>query len=328
MSTLPAVSLIIPVHNGAPTLGRCLGSVFDGEPEQVIVVDDGSTDDTAAIAARFPCELITLPQNCGTAAARNIGARRARGEILFFLDGDIVMERDTLTRIAQTFADQETLGALFGSYQIDTAPQNFFSVYKNLLHHFTHQHASPDAVTFCGGYGAVRRDIFFALGGFDESYHALEDIEFGYRLFRAGYRTQLLRDLQFTHLKTYTLGSLLRSDVRNRAIPWTRLMLEKKIFRNDLNTRANNVVSVALAFGIVTAPLWVWVTPSSALVLGVLVCALLILNFDFLRFAARARGIRFGIGAALMTWFYYVYSGIGLFVGLGSFLWQKFSARA
>jgi hypothetical protein len=99
----------------------------------------------------------------------------------------------------------------------------------------------------------VRREIFRALRGFDESKRALEDIEFGYRLHRAGYRIRLVKDLQFTHLKTYTLTSLVRSDVLNRAIPWTQLMLQHRIFRNDLNTKSNHVASVVVSFLILCA---------------------------------------------------------------------------
>ncbi len=338
--TMPAaasISVIIPVHNAALTLARCLESVFRSVvPAQVIVVDDGSTDETAQIAARiaariaaqfaaqtalrFPCEVLQLGSNAGAAAARNRGARQARGEILFFLDGDIVMEPQTLERITATFAREPQLAALFGSYQTETAPTNFVSVYKNLLHHYTHQISSPDAATFCGGYGAVRAQIFWELNGFDESWRALEDIEFGCRMYQKGYPIRLDRDLQFTHLKTYTLASLIRSDVFHRAIPWTRLMLERRIFRNDLNTRATNIVSVVVSFlilllipvGVFVPILWF------AFVAAVLV--LIWLNAPFLAFVQRRRGIWFALETVGMTWLNYLYSGIGLVLGIGVYL--------
>ncbi len=296
-------------------------------PAQVIVVDDGSTDASAEIAARFPCELVRLQKNGGAAAARNAGARLATGDILFFLDSDILMERDTVARILNAFGDDPTLAALFGSYQQNTAPKNFFSQYKNLLHHYTHQISSSDAATFCSGYGAIRRENFFALGGFRESQRALEDIEFGYRLHRAGHRVRLLKDLQFTHLKEYSFWGLVRSDVLQRAVPWTCLMLERRIFRNDLNTKSNNVASVVLSFLILFAPLWLWFVPFGEMMLTGLMLAFLALNFDFLLFVTRARGFWFGFKTVAMSWFFYVYSGIGLLLGVGIFLQQKFLAR-
>lgn len=286
-------------------------------------MDDASTDKTAEIAAHFPCQLIRLTQNLGAAAARNLGARAAHGQILFFLDADIVMERDTVARILAVFAADPTLAALFGSYQKNTRPTNFFSQYKNLLHHYTHQISSTEAATFCSGYGAVRREVFCSLGGFNETHRALEDIELGYRMHRAGHRVQLLKDLQFTHLKTYTLASLVYSDVMHRAAPWTRLMLEQQVFRNDLNTRLNNMLSVILSYVLLLALLWVWFVPLGGLgVLG-LVGLIVALNIDFLTFVTRERGWLFGAQTAVMSWFFYIYNGIGLLIGVGAFARER-----
>jgi GT2 family glycosyltransferase len=324
MAAAPSLSLVIPVHNGAATLGACLDSVVrSGFAGQVLVVDDGSGDDSVTIAERYPFALIRLTCNVGASEARNVGARAATGEILFFLDCDIKMQPDTIQRIRALFGGEPTLTALFGSYQKNTEPKNFASVYKNLLHHYTHQISSPDAATFCSGYGAIRREVFLELGGFDPAQRALEDIEFGYRLHRAGYRVRLVKDLQFTHLKTYSLASLVRSDVRDRAIPWTRLMLERNIFRNDLNTKTNNVVSVVIAFLILLWPLWGWFVPLAYLWLAALLLLFVGLNLDFLVFCTRERGLRFGLQTLIMTWFNYVYSGVGLALGVLQFARDK-----
>ncbi len=324
MTGTRSLSIIIPAHNAGSTLKQCLDSVRASTvPVEVVVVDDGSTDDTECIArqaeANGPLKFIRYEQNRGPAAARNIGARAAHGDILFFLDADIVMPRDTAERILREFEQEPAPDALFGSYQKDTAPQNFVSVYKNLLHHYTHQISSAEAATFCGGYGAVRREIFCALGGFDETYFALEDIEFGYRLHNAGYRIRLVKDLQFTHLKKYTLKGLLRSDIKNRAIPWTQLMLKHRIFRNDLNTKSNNVLSVVISYILLLAPLWAWFVPLGWWAATALLVLFVALNFDFLAFVTRERGLWFGAEAVAMTWFNYVYSGAGLLVGVGAY---------
>lgn len=323
------LTLVIPAYNAAATLPTCLEAVFQSTVlPTVIVVDDGSSDETARIAARFPCQILSLPHNHGAAAARNAGANLSAADILFFLDGDIVLERNTVCQILETFREDASLAALFGSYQLDTVPQNFVSQYKNLLHHYTHQHADANAATFCGGYGAVRREIFCALRGFDESQRALEDIEFGYRLHRAGYRIRLCKDLQFSHLKHYTLAGLVRSDVRNRAIPWTKLMLKNHIFRNDLNTRTNNVLSVIVAFLLLGALFWFWVVPLAWVAVLSLVGLFFFLNLDFILFVTHARGIWFGARTLAMLWFNYLYSGIGLVLGIGAYFKARLLARA
>jgi glycosyltransferase involved in cell wall biosynthesis len=189
VESAPEISVVIPVHDGGAPFLECLRSISASSWRdfEVIVVDDGSTESIGRAAASFPCRLVALPVNLGPANARNVGARQARGRLLFFLDADILVRRDTLEKIVRAFSDEPQIDALFGSYAKDTEPRNFVSRYKNLLHHYTHQNSDPDAVTFCGGFGAIRREVFLQMGGFDPSWRFLEDIEFGrcHRVLRA-----------------------------------------------------------------------------------------------------------------------------------------------
>lgn len=316
------ISVIIPVFNGEKTLHDCLAAVLasDYRRVEVIVVDDHSTDDSPVIARAFPCQVVRLERNAGAAAARNRGARAARGEVLFFLDADIVIQRATLTEIAATFRRRPEISALFCSYQKGTRPANFVSVYKNLLHHYTHQIADAEAATFCGGFGAIKREVFAAAGGFDERHRSLEDIELGYRLHRAGHRIYLHKAIQVTHCKEYTLASLVRSDVLNRAIPWTRLMLDHRIFRNDLNTRSNNILSVPISFLIGIGLSLLPFVPRSAPVVLALATSFITLNRHFFGFVLREKGVGFTVKAVLMSWLTYLYSGLGLVAGVVLFL--------
>ena len=326
------ISVIIPAFNAEGTLGACLSSVFasDHTDFEVIVVDDHSSDNTLAIARMMPCTLIEKSVNGGAAAARNAGAAAASGSILFFLDADIAIRADSLRRIMAVLAARSDIAAMFGSYQAETPAADFFSKYKNLLHHYTHQISRPDAKTFASGFGAVRTDVFKALGGFDPGQRFLEDIEFGYRMYRAGHRIFLDKQLLMTHLKRYTFGSLIRSDFFGRAVPWTRLMLEKRIFQNDLNTKVNNIFSIPVSMLILAAPLavrfrWFGVVVAVAMVLFVAI------NHRFLTFLLRKKGLRFALGGAVMTWFAYLYSALGAMVGLLAYVWNKtvkVSARA
>jgi GT2 family glycosyltransferase len=311
------ISIIVPAFNAAETLRACLiGACASDYPDfEVIVVDDHSTDDTRAIARSMPCTLLETPVNRGAATARNTGAAAATGSILFFVDADVAIQPESIRRIIAVFAEHPELAAMFGSYQAETPAADFFSQYKNLLHHYTHQISSPQAKTFASGFGAVRKDVFKTLGGFDESQRFLEDIEFGYRMHRAGYRVMLDRQLQVTHLKRYTLASLVRSDFFGRAVPWTRLMLEKRVFQNDLNTRANNIVSVPVSILILAAPFALLSVRICALV-AILMVLFVALNRRFLAFLLRKKGLRFAIGGAIMTWFAYLYSALGALVGL------------
>jgi glycosyltransferase involved in cell wall biosynthesis len=319
------VSVVIPVFNGETTLKPCLTAVFrsDLASYEVIVVDDASTDGSATIARQFPCCLLVMDSNRGAAACRNRGAQVARGSILFFLDADIVIESNTLSQIVATFHDQPDLTALFCSYQPHTPAQSFWSQYKNLVHHFTHQTSATEAATFCGGFGAIKRHVFLDFSGFDEGYRSLEDIELGYRLHQAGHRIFLNKAIQVTHLKEYSLHGLIESDVAHRAIPWTKIMLDKRVFRNDLNTKSNNVLSVLVAFLLLAALGALAWLPSFWWVAGALLIAFITLNRNFLSYVWRERGAVFTLKAVAMSWFIYLYSGVGLVLGVILYLWES-----
>src|SRR5262249_21341174 len=146
---------------------------------------------------------------------------------------------DTIGRAVQAFQADPGLDALFGSYDRTPREPNLISRYKNLYHHFIHQTGSEKATTFWTGCGAIRRSVFLETGGFDTSYGrpCIEDIELGARLCRAGRRIRLAKDVQATHLKKWTLWGVVKSDVCDRAIPWTRLLLRERTLPNDLNLR-------------------------------------------------------------------------------------------
>jgi hypothetical protein len=163
--------------------------------------------------------------------------------------------------------------------------------------------------------------VFEVMHGFDESHHALEDVELGYRMHLAGYRIRLDRDLQFTHLKRYTLYSLMRSDLLYRAIPWTRLMRRMRIVRNDLNTRTSQVASVAVALlipvTVLLAPL-TWPSPWPLLLTAALAVCYAALNWHFLSYVRRLRGAAFALRTLAMHWWFHVYSAAGLAIGLAT----------
>jgi glycosyltransferase involved in cell wall biosynthesis len=248
------ITVIIPVYNSPEFLKRCLEAVTasDYPHYQCIVVNDGSTDDSGMVARQFPVQVLELSKGpFGPAYARNRGAETARGEILFFVDADVVIYPDTLTKIAQTFARRPEIDAVFGSYDDSPGVRDFMSQYKNLFHHFVHQQGHEEAATFWAGCGAVRRKAFFEVGGFDEGRYprpSIEDIELGYRLKAAGHQIALNKEVQAKHLKRWTLRGLIKSDVLDRGIPWTLLILQARNLPNDLNLRFSQRMSALLVY--------------------------------------------------------------------------------
>lgn len=306
------ISVVIPFRDASAHLQACLNAVqrSEGPPHELILVDDGSNDESRVIARRSGAKVITLPESRGPAFARNRGAEQASGDVLFFIDADVLCRHDTLAKIAESFSRDPGLSAVIGSYDEDPPARNFLSRYKNLTHHFVHQHGSSEASTFWTGCGAVRRSIFREFGGFDETYRrpSIEDIELGYRMRAAGRRIGLRKDLLVAHAKVWGLGNLLRSDIRDRAIPWTALQLQHGSLLNDLNVTVSQRIASLMAWVFVAGAAGGFFNAALWLAAGVGGAGLVSINRDLYRFYLRKGGGFFALGCAGMHVLYYLYS--------------------
>ena len=309
------ISAVVPMYNAAATIERCLAPLVAmlerAEIAEIIVVDDCSTDHSAEIVSRYPSvRMIQMAAQGGPGAARNKAAQVADGSHLWFVDSDVVVAEDAARVLARALSETKA-AAVFGCYDDRPAATNFLSQYKNLVHHYYHSRGSENASTFWAGCGAVERNLFKALGGFDaESYRhpSIEDIELGYRMRDAGARIVLERALQGKHLKEWRLGNLLHTDIFRRAIPWSRLMLERKSITNDLNVGTGERMRAVLALSTILAFLaWSlgFVSPWAATILAV---ATVGANRDLIRFFRTNRGLLFAAKAFLFHQLYYIYS--------------------
>jgi len=249
------ISIVIPNYNGSETLKRCLEAVRSSyyQGYECIVVDDASTDNTVEMVKSFADHIIQVKGGpLGPANARNLGARAARGDIIFFIDADVVIYPDTLGKVADSFNQSSELAAVFGSYDDQPGDVYFLSQYKNLFHHFVHQQANENSRSFWSGCGAIRREIFLELGGFDTvkyPHPSIEDIELGHRLISRGYKILINKTIQVKHLKRWTLLGLIKTDIFDRGIPWTQLVMADRKIPNDLNLESTQRLS-ALIIGL------------------------------------------------------------------------------
>lgn len=331
MSNLPSLSVIVPVRDGAAAFQRCLAALAAARrpDHELIVVDDGSRDESRAWAAAAGARVLTTPRpGSGPAAARNLGAAQAAGALLFFCDADVEIRPDTLTHVVTALAADPGLAALFGSYDDAPGDPGFISQYKNLMHHYVHQHAREQASTFWSGCGAIRRAAFVRCGGFSARYGfpSIEDIELGVRLTSAGERVRLDKTLQVKHLKRWTLAGLLRSDILARGVPWTRLILRQGRAPNDLNLSRASRWSVALAAGGLLALGLSGRWPAAGAGAGLAALLLLWLNREVYRFFAAKRGLVFMLGAIALHWLYYLYNSLALALGLALHLRDQLTA--
>ena len=309
------VSIIVPVCNNPGDLHDCLVALnATTYPDfEIIVVDDASsTDETGVVADQLGAKVLRLERNAGPSSARNLGARNATGEILFFVDADVVVGPHAVSRVVETLGRHPEVAAVFGSYDDEPRAKGLVSQYRNLLHHYVHQHGNIDASTFWGACGAIRRSVFDAVGGFDVKRfpRCIEDIELGYRLRRAGHRILLDKGLQGKHLKRWTLRSMVRTDVCCRAIPWSRLIFETRSAPDDLNLRDGQRASVAAAgIAVIALMLTPWRLEAALVSVAALV-TVFALNRPLYMFFLRHRGVHFAAAAFLLHVLYYLYGGL------------------
>jgi GT2 family glycosyltransferase len=219
---------------------------------------------------------------------------------------------DTLAHFVELFEADPGLVAAFGSYDAAPAARDVLSQYRNLLHHFHHQTARESASTFWAGCGAIRRSDFLEIGGFDERYTrpSVEDIELGYRLYAAGARIRVAKQIQVKHLKHWGFWDIIRTDILDRALPWSALIARTRHLPDDLNVSWTNRISAAAVYVLFLAMLLGWRQPRNWWLVLLPVSVLLRCNAPLYSFFLRERGMWFLVRVLPMHWLYFAYSAL------------------
>lgn len=307
------LSVVMPVRDGAhylpASLGALLASDLPRERWELVVADDGSRDGSAEVAAAHGAAVVRVAGGPrGASAARNRGVQAARGAYLLFVDADVAVHPGVLRRVVEILEREPEVSAVFGAYDLAPAAPGLVTQYRNLLHRYFHERDAGDAVTFWAGCGAVRAEVFARLGGFDEGLRGIEDIELGYRMSGAGYRIVLRPEIQGTHLKRWTLGGMVKTDVLDRGVPWVRVLRRQRARPPaTLNLRAREKVCTGLVAGATLALPAVAVTGDARWLLAAATAAggVLLVNAPLLAWFARHRGWGFALGVVPLRLLYY-----------------------
>ncbi len=295
----PLVSIVIPVRNGHETLGACLWSIRRSSYRnvEVFVVDDHSTDDSVGIAEGYHCKVMGTGEGSGANHARNLGARSAKGEIIIFIDADIMVRRDTILEIVETLGN-EGVDAVVGIYTARHRHESFVSQYKNLWIRYSYIKSPPTIDWLFGSISGIKRAAFEKLGGFNVELlarHGHDDIELGKRLFRADLNIVLNMDLEVEHLKRYTIASFARNEF-DRSMGFAQLAFQfgetaSSVRRGFVNVYPSFIISTVLAVALLiigaadlfgAVPGW-WLTAAAG--------AYLALNIRFLNYLEQVRGL-------------------------------------
>lgn len=318
----PYLSVIVPAYNGERVLPQSLAalhaSTLPRDAWELIVIDDASTDGTDIVAAQHADTVVRLTgKPHGPAYARNRGFEVARGEVIVFVDADVCVHPDTLARFVSIFATQSDVGAVFGSYDAHPTAPNFISQYRNLLHHYHHQANAGDAETFWAGCGAIRADVFQAAEMYDEWHFSrpqIEDIELGNRIHALGHRILLRPEIQCKHLKRWTLRGMLVADLKDRGVPWARLLVAQgsALRSKALNLRTQEKICTVLAWAMLGLVVAALLLDNERYAFAAFLCVITMvtMNLRLYGFFERLRGFVFALRVIPVHLLYYCLNGV------------------
>jgi len=267
----PFISVVVPAYNASCAIGNCLAALhaqsYPGELFEVIVVDDGSSDNTAEIAKSMGAKVLVQP-NQGAAAARNLGAKAARGELILFTDSDCEPQEDWIERMVEPFTGSQIIGAK-GFYQ--TRQRGSVARFVQVEYEVKYDMLKKERyIDFVDTYSAAyRRDIFLKVGGFDPVYTtaSAEDVELSYRLALQGYKMVSVSHAFVFHRHPDTLLAYLKRKYRNgywRMVAWKKhpsKMVKDSHTPNSykLEVILTPLLLVSIGVGFVS-PIFLWVT--------------------------------------------------------------------
>jgi glycosyltransferase involved in cell wall biosynthesis len=312
-------SIIIPVYNARKTLPFSLDSLYASFERdfEVIAVDDRSTDDSVRVLKEYPCVILCNEKNRGCAASRNRGATYAHGEILVFMDADVVIRRDALPVIEKCFLQESDAIAITGMLAKECPVKGFFSQYKNLYMHYVFGKC-PRVVDFLyGSLSAIKKEYFI---GYNEQFRFAEDTSLGRQYRALNQKIVLSKDLQVVHLKRYNFSTISKNDF---LIPYwfVRAFIVSKGYRDILrmkgfsHTRWDQIINILVSFLLIVFMLSC-ITNKSALPFFFLsVTFFLFLNYSFFAFLWKEKGFRFTALSVLFTLYDSILMGCGIATG-------------
>jgi glycosyltransferase involved in cell wall biosynthesis len=298
----PLISIIIPLYNGEKTIAQCLESAYNSNYKnfEVIVVDDASTDNSVKIAERFPCKIIKLRGRKGPAFARNVGAKHAKGKILYFADSDVMIDKKNLNTIVESFKNNPRVSAIQGIYAEESIPKNIVTQYRACYCNYKYSKISQKFISTLNSYCfAIKSEVFKGVEGFDQnlSRATVEDVELGYRLKNLNYKILFKKELKVTHLKFYSLRGLLVKDfIKIFDLIKLALRNRKKFANNQTPKREGLPISMSKRGEMLDIIFSVFLSPLILLnfiVLSFLYNEILLLSFLLLCFAFIFTGLKF-----------------------------------
>lgn len=326
------ISVVIPSAAAPDVFEEVLVALFtqDPPPYEVILVDDAMDQKAYSIAERFssknPLKIVKNTSK-GVSAARNTGAIASEGDVILFIDTDVVPAPGSIRLILDFFSSCVECDGIVGVQSANLRYTDFFSRWKNHWMRFTYQRLKGRVHLFYTSCAALRKNVFLRSGGFDESYvlPSIEDTVFGAVLGRMGACIYPCPQFEVEHVKSYSLGSVLKTDFK-RSAALVKYVLRNLLTGHRSGTEKTSVPGSFIIGSVIMALIWIGVTlalvshPACWMAVFLLLIGLWIANSSWLKYLHKEEGMMFLIKAILFLPLDVMIVDAGMFKGLFDFI--------
>ncbi|MBS1112022.1 MAG: glycosyl transferase [Nitrospirae bacterium] len=319
------ISIVIPTYNASKYIPDLLGSIFSQAVDdmEVIIVDDRSADNTVELVKQYPVRLIEMEKNGGPAKARNKGVRAAQGDIIFFLDSDVVVLDGTVMAVKEYFKKNPSAKCVIGI--CDTKPLNKgFVPHYMAMFEYIHLIGTPEnkVSVFAPRCGAMKRDFFLNIGGYNESYKGadVEDFELARRVNKTD--PIILNEKMLVRHQFATFKQAVRNYFK-RTVMWVHLFLKEKKLDNAGPTAPSNGIAALCAF---TSFVLLFLMPVASLFKNAFIFLLVIFfiaNLKWWNFMRKKAGFIFSVRALFLNYFLGIVIMFAAMYGMISYPFSK-----
>lgn len=299
------ISIVIPTYNASGFIPNLMDSIFKQAVEdmEVIIVDDCSTDNTVELAGKYPARVIVMEQNGGPAKARNRGVAEAKGEIIFFLDSDVLVLDGTVREVKEYFENEHAANCVIGVCATEPLNKGFVPKYMAMFEYIHLLDArGVNLSVFAPRCGAIKKELFQRAGGYDESYKGadVEDFELARRINKLD-RIALNPKMLVRHQFVNNLEEALKNYFK-RAVMWIHLFMKDRKFDNAGPTAPSNAIAAVCAFMSFAALLsWPFIAGAGDAFILLLIL-FLFFNIRWWNFMRKEAGLLFSARALLLNY--------------------------
>jgi glycosyltransferase involved in cell wall biosynthesis len=299
------ISIVIPTYNASRFMPNLLDSIFKQAVEdmEVIIVDDCSTDNTVEIVKKYPVRVIQMEKNGGPARARNRGVKEAKGDIIFFLDSDVEVLDGTIQEVKEYFEKNPAVNCVIGVCATEPLNKGFVPTYMAMFEYIHLIGQKYDRVSvFAPRCGAIKKDLFLKVGGYDENYRGadVEDFELARRINKVDciiLNPKIVVKHQFANFK-----QILKIYFR-RTVMWVHLFFKMKQLDNAGPTSPSNGIAAICAFFSFLSLLFIpFITFAKFLFISLIIIYLLS-NLKWWNFMRKEAGLLFALRALFLNYF-------------------------